>query len=205
QPSGFTLLELIIAITILTLITVIIGGAFRLGIRAWEKGEKETGETQRLRVVSGLLSQQLKSVYPYKMKLEDEDEKVVIFKGEADSLLFVTTLTDSSSGGFKWVRYIYKDNALLYKEGLLPDKELMDKIKGKEEVMDSELDEFKFTYFSSEEGEWKDSWDFSKDLPSAVMVKVSYFQPFVVNMPMGFKEEQEDQEDLEDKKDNAAI
>lgn len=202
RSAGFTLIELIIAITILSLITVIIGGAFRLGIQAWEKGEKETGDSQRLRVLSSLLSQQLKSFYPYEIKMEDKDEKVVLFKGESDSITFVTTLTDSSYGGFKWVKYVFRDGALFYMEGLLPDKKFQEKIKNKnkdkEEIIDKNIDEFKFSYFSSDDDEWKESWDFGEDLPGAVKVNLSHFQPFVINIPIGsYREKNDENPELE--------
>lgn len=182
RNDGFTLLELIIALTILTLVTLLISNGFRIGMNAWEKGEAETGETQRLRVLSGLLYQQLKSAYPYNMEIEDE--KVVLFEGEADNVLFVTSLTDSSYGGLKWVRYSYKDETILYKEGILPDKKLTDQLSGNEEILDSEIDEFNIEYFSTDDGEWKKSWDFGGSLPGAVRIKISYFQPFVIHIPM---------------------
>lgn len=186
SARGFTLIEVIIAITILSLVTVIIGSAFRLGIQAWEKGEKETGDTQRLRIMSGMLSQQLKSAFPYKVKIEDEDEPVVIFKGETDSLLFVTTFADSSYGGFKWVKYVYKDGDLYYKEGLLPDKKIEEKVKDKEEIIDTDVSEVRFEYLSPEDGEWVESWDYGQELPEAVKIKISYFQPFIINVPMSW-------------------
>jgi general secretion pathway protein J len=192
SSSGFTLLELIIAITIFTFITLIISEGFRLGLNAWEKGEAEIGETQRIRVISGLISQQLKSAYPF--EIEVDDEKVVAFEGDADSLMFVTGLADASFGGFKWVRYSFDDGILLYKEGILPDKEFIDKLTGDEEVIDSEIEEFKLNYYSSDEGEWNETWDFSEELPAAVRVKVSYFQPFVVTLPLSTINKEEDED-----------
>ena len=189
--SGFTLLELIIALSILSMVIVLIGRGFYLGINAWEKGESETRWTQRLRVLSGLMSQQLKSVYPYRMEIDDE--KVILFKGESDSVLFVTTLTDSLYGGFKWVRYSFREETLMYKEGLLPDKELTGEISGDDEIMDTNIEEVKFEYYSPEEEEWKGSWDFGEDLPGAVRVKISYFQPFFINLPMGPKDKDENE------------
>jgi general secretion pathway protein J len=187
--AGFTLLELVIAITILSFITLIIGSGFRLGINAWEKGDKETAEIQRLRVLSGMLSQQIMSVHPYKMKLKDEDQPAIIFKGQADSLIFVTTITDPSYGGFKWVKYLYRDGNLLYREGLLPDKKLEEKTRGGEEVIDSGIDDIRFAYLS-DSGEWKDSWDFGITLPVAVRIKISNYQPFVISIAMGTKEDE---------------
>ncbi len=192
--SGFTLLELIIALSILSMVIVLIGRGFHLGLNAWEKGESETRWTQRLRVLSGLMSQQLKSVYPYRMEIDDE--KVILFKGESDSVLFVTTLTDSLYGGFKWVRYSFREETLMYKEGLLPDKELTGEISGDDEIMDTNIEEVKFEYYSPEEEEWKESWDFGEDLPGAVRVKISYFQPFFINLPMGTKDKDENENEV---------
>ncbi len=191
---GFTLLELIVALSILSMVTVLIGRGFHLGIDAWEKGESETTWTQRLRVLSGLMSQQLKSVYPYGMEIDDE--KVILFKGESDSVLFVTTLTDSLYGGFKWVRYSFRDETLMYKEGLLPDKELTGKMSGDDEIMDTNIEEIKFEYYSPEEGEWKGSWDFGEDLPGAVRIKISYFQPFYIIIPLGAKDKDENENEV---------
>lgn len=179
---GFTLLELIISITILSLIAVIIGSGFRLGLKAWERGEEEAEAVQTMRVLSGLVFQQLKSAYPYKIKIDDKN--VVVFKGEPDSMIFVTTLSTPYPGGFKWVRYLHKDGALLYKEGMLPDKELIDNIPGDEEILENDVDEVNFQYYSNDEGEWKESWEFSDKLPGAVRAQISYFQPIVVNIPM---------------------
>ncbi len=184
RRDGFTLIELIISIAILSIITVIIGAAFHLGIQAWEKGEKETGDAQQLRVLSSLLSQQLKSIYPYTIKMEDKDEEVVMFKGEPDSITFVTALTDSSYGGFKWVQYVFRDGALLYKEGLLPDKKIEENIKDKdkEEIIDTNINMFQFSYLSPDDDEWQESWDFGDDLPDAIKVNIADFQPFVIRI-----------------------
>ena len=190
RSGGFTLLELVVALTILTLITVLIGQFFYLALNAWEKGEAETVLTQRLRVLSGLLSQEIKSAYPYKMEIDDE--KVVVFKGEADSIMFVTTIADFSYGGFKWIRYSFKDGTLFQKQGLLPDKELPDKISGDEEIVDSDMEEIGFEYYSVDDGEWKDSWDYGEYLPGAVRVQLSGSQLFRVNIPMGPEEKQDE-------------
>ena len=183
DTRGFTLLEVVIAVTILTFVVLIIGNFFRLGMNAWEKGEQETQWTQRFRVLSGLFSQQLKSAYPY--EIEVDSEKVVLFEGKSDSMLFATALTDPPYGGFKWVRYSHKDGTLFQKEGLLPDKKLGDHVSGDEEEVDSYIEEVTFAYLSSDDGEWKDSWDFSDRLPKAVRVKISYFEPFLITIPMG--------------------
>ena len=190
-PKGFTLLELLISITFLSVIALIVAQGFHLGIGAWERGEEETEAVQTMRVLSGLVFQQLKSAYPYKMKIDDED--VVVFKGEPGSMIFVTTLSAPYPGGFKWVRYLHKEGVLLYKEGMLPDKELIDNIPGDEEVLETDVEEVTFQYYSNDEEEWKDSWEFSDKLPGAVRARISYFQPILVNIPINLGEDKKEE------------
>lgn len=185
SKTGFTILELIVSITLLTLIALIIGQGFRIGVNSWEKGEAETLETQKLRILSGMLTQQLKSFYLYRTKLEGEVEESILFRGENDSIFFVTTFADNTYGGLKWVRYSYKEGVFYYKEGLLPDKNVMDIIEGNEEVLDSDIKEVTFEYYVGHEDEWKDSWDDEDYMPDSVRIKLSYFQPFRVNLAQG--------------------
>ena len=165
------------------MIALIIGSGFRLGIKAWERGEAEAHETQRLRVLSGLISQSVKSAYPYRLKMENKD--ITVFEGDANSVLFVTSSVSSSGEAFKWVRYFYKDGTFFFAEGRLPDKDLLDKIAGKGEIIDSAIGEITFEYLPSTGDEWREKWDLGDGIPVAVRVRIGYFQPFLITIPMG--------------------
>ncbi|MBI4844593.1 MAG: prepilin-type N-terminal cleavage/methylation domain-containing protein [Nitrospirae bacterium] len=182
---GFTILEIVVAMTIMSIITVIVGSVFRLAVNAWEKGDSETGETQKLRILSGFISQQIKSAYPYQLTVDDE--RIVLFKGERDSVMFVTTIADSSFHGFKWVRYEYRNGVLYYKEGSLPDKEFHDKISGEDEVLDPNIGKVTFSYFLSDEEKWVDSWELGEAFPDAVRVQIEPFQAFTVSLPASLR------------------
>jgi general secretion pathway protein J len=189
RQKGFTLLELVLAITFLSMVALIIGSGFRLGIKAWEKGEAEARETQRLRALSGLISQSIKSAFPYTFKKDNRD--VVIFEGDANSILFVTTLADASSGGFRWIRYAYDEGKFVFNEGMLPDKDFLEKIKENQEIIDDDIGEITFSYLSSEDEEWKDIWEMGDGMPSAVKVKIAYFQPFLITLPLGLDKQKQ--------------
>lgn len=190
--GGFTLLELILSMTILSLVTLIIGSGFRLGLQAWEKGETETLETQKLRALTGVFSQALKSAYPFELKIEEK--KTLVFEGKADSLLFVTASVDRHEGGFKWVNYVYGDKSLTVTEGIMPDKDFLDKVTRDPEVVDDDLDEVKFEYLEMEGENWKETWELGSGLPAAVRVKIHNFQPFVVTIPMSESSRNEDEQ-----------
>ncbi len=190
RRAGFSLLEVIIALAILGAVMLIIGSGFRLGVRAWDKGEEETIETQRLRALSGLISQNIKSAYPYKMEIGGE--KVVIFKGEKNSVLFATTLADPAVGGFKWVRFVYRNKKFIFSEGTLPDKDFLKRVSKNEEIIDKDIEDVSFAYYSVEGDAWEEAWSFGEVLPSAVRVKIAYFEPFLISIPMGMLREDDE-------------
>lgn len=60
-------MELLISLTIISVIVVIISGALRIGVRAWEKGEQDIETRQRYRIVLDLMKRQLTSICLRKM------------------------------------------------------------------------------------------------------------------------------------------
>jgi general secretion pathway protein J len=104
--KAFTLIELIISLTIVAVILVIIFGAFRIGIRAWEKGEKDIDKQQRYRIVLDLIYRQVTSVTYKKTKIEDMER--LILKGDAKSFEFTSnvSLKPENYFGIVYVKYM---------------------------------------------------------------------------------------------------
>jgi general secretion pathway protein J len=108
--NGLTLIEVIISMSILSLILIIVLGALRLGFRFWERGEEVSLEAQEQRMVWSALKHQLCSIYPYRARAENKD--LLVFQGEEHGLecvsLFSYYLQDK--GGLRYCRYkIEKD------------------------------------------------------------------------------------------------
>ncbi len=62
KAAGFTLLELMISMVIISMVVSILFGAVRTGFRAWEKGEADIDDTHRLRVARRLIKTQIASM-----------------------------------------------------------------------------------------------------------------------------------------------
>jgi general secretion pathway protein J len=88
---GFTLIELLISITIIGMIMVIVMGAFRIGIRAWEKGDADINIQQRQQVVLELVKQQLASMSH--SPVVDNEGKSYYFKADEQSVSFVSGIS----------------------------------------------------------------------------------------------------------------
>ena len=100
HEHGFTLLEVLIAMTLLGLLMVVLFGGLRLGVRAWETGDWHAKEMTRVeavhRFVRGRLSQ------AYRLPWIDEDgRKRAAFEGTAEAVIFTTLLPEHlAMGGF---------------------------------------------------------------------------------------------------------
>lgn len=106
--KGFTLLELLISLTILAMILVLIFSALRIGIRAWEKGEADIEMHQRRRTVLQLVKRQLSSIVVRKIK--ENGKKPFFLKGDDKSIEFVSCLSivPGSSSGNVFVKYLIR-------------------------------------------------------------------------------------------------
>ncbi len=111
KSRGFTLIEVVITLTVLSLILLIILGAFRLGLSAWEKGESTKEEYQKVRIISQLISQQIKSIVPYKIKTQKAEGDYLAFEGKVRSLRFVSAfpIKGKQPEGFVYAIYEFKE------------------------------------------------------------------------------------------------
>ncbi|MFQ5443667.1 MAG: prepilin-type N-terminal cleavage/methylation domain-containing protein [Nitrospinales bacterium] len=102
NQRGFTLLELLISITIIVVIIGLALGGMRLGISAREIGEKKVESYQRVRFIGEQIAKKIKSLDPlYYKKVteiefegaqeeEEEKPKMLAFEGLPQSIRFIT-------------------------------------------------------------------------------------------------------------------
>jgi prepilin-type N-terminal cleavage/methylation domain-containing protein len=180
--AGFTLLEVVLAMTALAMLTAICYAAFHLGMRALEKGEVAVVTAQRLRVASDVLIRQVKSTAPYCSRNEDE-EVYPYFFGTPTSMQFVTAGGLQAGGGRTRVTYRLEEDPpqLILTESphFSSDALGRDQLETAGERSAVLLDGFRtlrFEYLLSDgaDVEWRPSWDAREEeiLPAAVRITV---------------------------------
>jgi prepilin-type N-terminal cleavage/methylation domain-containing protein len=132
KPQGFTLLELLVSLSIMGLMATIIFGSINLGIRSWERGNQIAESSQDEFFAWHLVSRQIRSASPFRGEGNN-----LYFRGEKDEMAFISTysLEIGDRGGL--VRVIYRiveshdhnrSQLLVYEEPLLDKKRLEEKI-----------------------------------------------------------------------------
>ena len=104
-PNGFTLVEVVLALTIFALIGTLLYGAFSLGHRAVEKSQRSFEKNQQLRSVDDVLGSYVRSAYPYR----SSQGAAILFAGEQDKLTFVSSFSLAMGGrGMAKVRVFWE-------------------------------------------------------------------------------------------------
>ena len=189
---GFTLLELLLSITVLSLVLGVIYGTLNMGSRAWEKGERDIDKIQRMRVIMNLLSREIKSTFPYEVTPSELDthKKFYAFDGKRDSLSFVSAVPlKGGRGKLSWLSFWVEDDeglVVVERDALRTDifKERDSIDKDEMVVLDAHVSRIQFEYYELKsgkeegegEGEWKEHWDAEKEgtLPHAVRMELTF-------------------------------
>ena len=191
STTGFTLVEVMITLTILGFVLLILFGAFRLGLSSWEKGESTKEELNKIRIISQLISQQIKSTVPYKIKTEKAEADYLAFQGKTQSLKFVSALPIKAKRpeGFVYVIYEFKEGRenggqlILYEQRVL-NRDFLEE-RPKEELGVSLMEgisNFHFEYYGEANKEksrnagWVEEWNAKeeKELPRSLRITVTF-------------------------------
>jgi general secretion pathway protein J len=182
--AGFTLLELLIAITLLGLLMVALLGGLRLGARAWERSEERLDEVTRLQVVENFLRDRLAQTYP----LVTEDEtgpSRLMFEGQPDALRFLTLMPEHLGTGFAEFTVAVVDHGggrdLVAQWRRLEDPtEALEAVQEEPQVkvLLEGIEGLELAYYGArgraEPAAWREQWVEALALPELIRVRVAF-------------------------------
>lgn len=184
---GFTLLELLIALTLLGLILVLLFGGLRLSVRSWDSVQKQVDTLNSVRSVEGFLRRELERVYPYRWKAGPTPG--FAFVGERHKLSFVAPLPSrigagglyaiameleqTSSGRRLTWKHLPVDAQMRDFSTVAPVKEM--------QLVGAELnsvDDIWLSYFGRETEaaapRWMDRWESAVTMPMLIRIQVRF-------------------------------
>jgi general secretion pathway protein J len=117
KQSAFTLLEMLLAITLLAMMMSMIYASLNVGIRAWDAGDSRVAEGSNWRMVERFLRRELGQVFPTRWRGVPQPN--VAFEGTQTSLRYVTSLNldaalqNGSAGGLQWAELALVEGGVL--------------------------------------------------------------------------------------------
>jgi len=168
---GFTLLELILALSIVASLLVIMFGGLRVGLAAWRRGEERAAMLEQERGLADLLQRALAGAYPYRGALAEGEADRVVFAGQPDRLIFVTLSPPFPAPvpiAFTAVSVSLEAKGLALREQVMPNRGPFDRLDPV--LVDPAITAVRFRYLGDEV--WQDHWDMDTEdaLPRAIEI-----------------------------------
>ena len=181
QAQGFTLIEVLIAMTLLSMMMVLLFASLKICADSWEKGENKINEVNEFAVVYSFFHQHLSLAHPLWNDFSSE-EKTFSFQGSAHSLQFVSAMP--ASAGRSGLQLFSVDlqsdnNDRFINVTLMPFFPLAEGAAWHKEddILINHVSGFTLTYFGSDDGislgSWQDEWLAKNSLPRLVKINIT--------------------------------
>ncbi|MGH8507629.1 MAG: prepilin-type N-terminal cleavage/methylation domain-containing protein [Gammaproteobacteria bacterium] len=175
--SGFTLVELLLALTLTGLTMVALYSGLRVGTRASDAAESRAALTEDQRAVAGFISRQLRRAYP--LIWLDQAQQRLVFRGGSRSLIFTANSPIRAEPGGLYIGAIeFVSGGRLIFTYWRAEPDLDNPLKAPEHarrtVMLSHVEEVLFSYYGESRRitAWHDTWNDAQRLPAWVRLSI---------------------------------
>jgi general secretion pathway protein J len=182
SAMGFTLIEVLIAMTLLSIMVVLLFSSLRICAQSWEQGENKITEVNEVAVVYNFFQRHLSSAIPLWNDFTKKQDKTFSFQGKKQSLQFVSVFPASVGRSGQQLFSITQqeeDNEQVIKVTLTPFFPVTEgeEWNREEVVLLRHVSDFALAYFgptdAGSENSWQDEW-LEKDVqPSLIKISIN--------------------------------
>jgi general secretion pathway protein J len=181
KAQGFTLIEVLISMTLLSMMMVLLFGSLKICADSWEKGENKIYEVNEFAVVYNFFHHYLSLAQPLWDDFSSEKPSFS-FQGNAHSLQFVSEMP--ASAGRLGLQLFSVDlqsdnNNNFVKVTLTPFFPLAETATWhkEEEILIKHVSDFSLAYFGSDDevslGKWQNEWLAKNVLPRLLKINIT--------------------------------
>ena len=184
REDGFTLLELVIALSLLALMAAVLAGSVSLSAKSWDGGEAKAAEVSEMRQAQEFLRGQMTALYPQRMR--KAADLPLMFAGEREEIRYAAALPPRViEGGVYFFRLSLSGGAeagelVLERTVPAPDAAALPAFdKAERSILARGIAELRIGYFGREPGaavtdepRWRDRWEDTQRLPDLVRIEV---------------------------------
>lgn len=182
--KGFTLLETVIALTLLAVMLAMLFGGLRAGVRAWDAGSGRGDRADQVLLTAAFVRKELTAAFPWRFK--DPLQVKLAFRGERESVRFVSMRpAELDGGGLAFVSFVYEPGQGAAGGRLVMRREFAASGATDFSAVDAAkpfpvlegVSAARFSYFGAENDAvapaWSDRWEFDQRTPSHVKIELS--------------------------------
>lgn len=186
QAAGFTLVELLVALTLFAILSALLFGGLRFGLRAWEVGGERIDRLATIEPVQNLLRRQLsQATLPYIPANIGSQATASPFIGTRSAVRFIAPLPSNAGNDGLYIFAVSAERGgasrklQLKRRIFRPDTLHSESFKPEDEsTLLDDVDEVEFSYFGSydpaQAPQWYESWNSEFGLPQLIRIRISF-------------------------------
>ena len=189
---GFTLVELLLATTLLSILLALAYGGFRASTRATDRGQDILEESSRLRLAHQFVHRQLNQILPISFANPETDDMAIVFEGSSETIRYVGPMPGYLGFGGPQVQELSivpseNGSALVLRHALLQGFNEVDMDERAPIMLIDGIESAEFSFQGrDEEGEaaaWRNAWEETEILPLAISLDIGFSEEAHMEWP----------------------
>jgi len=193
RGHGFTLVELLLALTLMSMLLALAYGGLRASTRATDRGQTILEDSSRIRMAHQFVRKQLNQASPLVFAVSEDGEERTVFVGEVDRIRFVAPMPGYLGFGGPQVQELaivpgqdhlelVLNHALLqgFEEPRLYDRDPI--------LLLEDIESARFSFLGRDEnGElagWTSSWQDVNVLPESIALEIEFIDDVYIQWPL---------------------
>lgn len=181
SDSGFTLVEMLVSMALLSVLATVLFGNVSVGIKAFQSGSAHAVDAEQCMIAQNLLRQMIRDAYPLFLS-NSRNRPHVDFTGARESMSFLgnTPMVIADGGRHRFNLFInrhHDKNDLVLTSAAELTNHTSDPMPVKTVVI-GDIDQVRFSYFgiarAGQAAQWHDEWTQQNELPKLVRIRVTF-------------------------------
>ena len=191
--SGFSLVELLLALSLMSMLLALAYGGLRASTRATDKGQAILEDSSRIRMAHQFVRKQLNQMAPLVFAESDDQQERTVFAGEPHKIRYVAPMPGYLGFGGPQVQELAvvsadEGYALVLSHALLQGFEEENLYIRDPIVLIDSIEFAEFSFLGRDEtGEltaWTTQWDQPELIPEAVSLEIEFTEDVYIQWPL---------------------
>jgi general secretion pathway protein J len=193
RHPGFTLVELLLALTLMSMLLALAYGGLRASTRAADRGQAILEDSSRIRMAHQFVRRQLNQVAPLVFAQNEDGSERTVFVGEPDRIRFVAPMPGYLGFGGPQVQELAliggaESLELVLSHALLQGFEEQYLYERLPILLLGDIESARFSFLGRDEsGEltgWMATWEDGSVLPESISLEIEFTQDVYLQWPL---------------------